>query len=279
LARNFGFIASASGRVFLLLSKASLISFAVITLVEFSLGAMALVYVYARNNGSVRKWQPKVSVAVELLRNGWPVLLGGIVSMIGLRIDQIMLGQMADLKEVGVYASAVRVAEIWFFIPAAISASVFPNLIRAKEVDEAEFYKRLQKLYNFLAFVGYAVAIPVTFLAGFIINILYGKAYAAAAPMLVLLIWSNLFINLSIARGSFLFAMNWTWILFWVNVFAAIANIALNFILIPKYGGMGAAVASCLSYWVSAHVACYLLKPLRRTGWMITRALLSPKFW
>ena len=279
VARNFGFIVSAIGRVYLVITKASVISFAVITLVEFSLGALALLYVYARNNGSVRQWQTRVTVAAELLRKGWPVLLGGIVSMIGLRIDQVMLGQMADLKEVGVYAAAVRVAEIWFFIPAAITASVYPNLIRAKEVDEAEFYKRLQKLYNFLAFIGYAIAIPVTFLGGVIINLLYGKAYVAAAPMLVLLIWSNLFINLAIARGTFLIAMNWTWVLFWVNVLAAVTNIALNIILIPKYGGVGAAVASVLSYWVSAHIACYLIKPLRRTGGMITHSLLFPKFW
>lgn len=279
VARNFGFIISAIGRVFLVLTKASVISFAVITLVEFSLGALALVYVYARNNGSVRKWQPRVTVAAELLRNGWPVLLGGIVSVICLRIDQVMLGQIRDAKELGIYAAAVRVAELWFIIPSAIIASVFPNIIRAREVDEAEFYKRLQKLFNFLAFAGYAVAIPVTFLGPFVINLLYGEAYAAAAPMLIILIWSDLFINLAMARGAYLFAMNWIWILFWVNVLAAVVNVSLNLVLIPRYGGIGAAIASCISYWVSAHGVCYLIKPMRKSGHMITRALLYPKFW
>ncbi|KAA0893324.1 flippase [Oryzomonas rubra] len=279
IARNFGFIVSAIGRVILILAKTSVVSFAVMNLVELSLGAIALLYVYSLKNGSVRKWRVRLSIATNLLRTGWPVLLAGIISMVGLRIDQVILGQLADSKEVGIYAAAVRVAEVWFFIPSAVIASVFPSIIRAKEVDEAEFYNRLQKLYNVLAFVGYAVAVPVTFLAGIIIHLLYGKAYATAAPMLVILIWSDLFINLAMARGTFLLAMNWTWILFWVNVASAVVNIALNFFLIPKYGGVGAAAASCISYWISAHAICYVFKPLRRNGSMITHSLLLPKFW
>lgn len=278
-AKNTGFLIAAVIRVVLILSKASVVAFVAANLVELGVGAVGLMYVYGKKGGAIRKWQARLKVARELLLNGWPVLLGGIVSVVCLRIDQVMLGQMSTSKELGVYAAAVRVAEIWFFIPTAVIGSVFPNIIKAKEVDEAEFYRRLQKLFNFLAFTGYIIAIPVTFLAPFIINLLYGKAFAAAAPMLILLIWSDLFMNLSMARGSYLFTMNWTWILFWVNVVAAVTNILLNLILIPRYGGIGAAIASCLSYWVSAHGVCYLLKPLRKVGNMMTRSLLYPRFW
>lgn len=278
-ARSAGFVASAAIRVVLILSKASLLAFAVANLLEMAIGAIGLLYVYSRKGGALRSWRFRFPVARELLVSGWPLLLGGVVSMVCMRIDQVMLGQISDPKELGFYSAAVRVAEIWFFVPGAIIASVFPNIIKTKENDEAEFYRRLQKLFNFLAFAGYAVAIPVTFIGPLVIHLLYGDAYAAAAPMLVLLIWSDLFINLAMARGAYLFAMNWTWMLFWVNVIAAVTNIALNFFLIPRYGGVGAAIASCVSYWVSAHAVCYLIKPMRRSGNMITRALIYPKFW
>jgi len=278
-AKSVGFLVTAVIRVILILSKASLLAFAVTNLVELAIGACGLLYVYSVKGGALRNWKFSLPVAKELLSSGWPMLLGGVVSMVCLRIDQVMIGQISDTKELGFYAAAVRVAELWFFIPSAIIASVFPNIIKAKEVDEAEFYKRLQKLFNFLAFAGYAVAIPVTFIGPFVINLLYGPAYSAAAPMLIILIWSDLFINLAMARGAYLFAMNWIWILFWVNVTAAVVNIGLNFILIPRYGGVGAAVASCISYWVSAHGVCYLIKPMRRSGNMMTRALIYPRFW
>ncbi|MDD2852004.1 MAG: flippase [Desulfuromonadaceae bacterium] len=278
-AKGIGFLIAAAFRVILILSEAPLAAFAAANLAELAIGAVGLLSVYSVKGGAIRSWKFRLPVAKELLFGGWPVLLGSIVSMICFRIDQVMLGQISDAKELGIYAAAVRVAELWFFIPSAIIASVFPNIIRAREVDEAEFYKRLQKLFNFLAFAGYAVAIPVTFLGPFVIKLLYGEAYAAAAPMLVILIWSDLFINLAMARGAYLFAMNWIWILFWVNVLAAVVNVALNLVLIPHYGGIGAAVASCISYWVSAHGVCYLIKPMRKSGHMITRALLFPKFW
>lgn len=278
-AKSLGFLVAAVIRVILVLSEAPLAAFAAANLAELAIGAVGLLYAYSIMGGAVSNWKFRLPVAKELLFSGWPVLLGSIVSMICLRIDQVMLGQISNAKELGIYAAAVRVAELWFFIPSAIIASVFPNIIRAREVDETEFYKRLQKLFNFLAFAGYAVAIPVTFLGPFVVNLLYGEAYAAAAPMLVILIWSDLFINLAMARGAYLFAMNWIWILFWVNVLAAVVNIVLNLVLIPRYGGIGAAIASCISYWVSAHGVCYLIRPMRKSGHMITRALLYPKFW
>ena len=146
-ARTAGFLVAAVIRVFLILSKASVMAFVATNLTELAIGVIGLLYVYGKTGGAIRKWQARLSVAKELLRNGWPVLLGGIVSVICLRIDQVMLGQMSDSKELGVYAAAVRVAEIWFFIPTAVIGSVFPNIIKAKESDEEEFYRRLQKLF------------------------------------------------------------------------------------------------------------------------------------
>jgi O-antigen/teichoic acid export membrane protein len=171
------------------------------------------------------------------------------------------------------------VAEIWYFIPTAVVSSVFPTIIKARECDEEEFYRRLQRLYNLMAFMGYAVAIPLTFCSGVIIDMLFGPKYAAAGPMLTLLVWAGLFANLTVARNAFLFAMNWSRVLLVAVTLGAITNVLLNVLLIPRYGGMGAVVASLVSYWAAAHGISFLHPPLFRTGRMLTRALLMPKFW
>lgn len=278
-AKNAAFILVSALRLALVLIKAPLWAFAAANAAEIGLGAVGLVYVYRANSQRIGSWRITLDRARNLLAAGWPLVLSGIVFMVYLRIDQIMLGQMADAHEVGVYASAVKIAEIWFFIPTAIVSSVFPNIVKAKENDEAEFYGRLQKVYNLLAFLGYAVAIPTTFLAGIVVFLFYGEAYASAAPMLVLLIWSDLFANLAVARNAFLMAMNWTRVLLLMVSVGAFVNIVLNYLLVPKYGGVGAAAASLISYWIAGHGACFLYKPLRRTGAMLTRALIYPRFW
>ena len=84
---------------------------------------------------------------------------------------------------------------------------------------------------------------------------------------------------LEFARSSFLTAMNWTRIYLLTVFMGGILNIILNLFLIPRYGGMGAAVASLIGYWFAAHGSCFLFKPLFRTGLMLTRAMLYPKVW
>ncbi len=97
--------------------------------------------------------------------------------------------------------------------------------------------------------------------------------------MLTLLIWSNIFYSLEIARSSFLTTMNWTRLYLVTVVLGCLVNIVLNAWLIPLYGGMGAVIASIVAYWFAAHGSCFLFKPLHRTGAMLTKALVYPKIW
>ena len=48
-------------------------------------------------------------------------------------------------------------------------------------------------------------------------------------------------------------------------------------VLIPRPGGVGAAIASSVACWLAVHGACFLYPPLRRTGRMLTRALVFPR--
>jgi O-antigen/teichoic acid export membrane protein len=279
IAKCVAFLCSALLKIVLILVKTSLVAFAVANALEIALGAFGLFVVYRTNGQLISAWRVRSDKIRKLMSESLPLVLSGIVFMVYLRIDQVMLGQMVGDKEVGIYAAAVRIAEIWYFIPTVVVSSVFPNIIKARECDEEEFYKRLQKLYCLMAFMGYAVAIPVTFGAGFIVNILFGAEYAAAGPMLALLVWAGLFANLAVARNAYLFAMDWSRVLFFVTCLGAISNVALNLVLIPRFGGIGAVLASCISYWVASHGACYFYKPLRRTAHMLTRALTYPRFW
>jgi O-antigen/teichoic acid export membrane protein len=165
------------------------------------------------------------------------------------------------------------------FIPMAIYWSVLPAIVEAKGMSEDVLYGRLQQLYNLMALSAYAVAIPISFLSGWLVSALFGEAYMRAGVMLAVLIWANVFTNLEVARSAFLSTMNWTRVHLLAVSLGAVLNIMLNYLLIPVYGGNGAVVASLVSYWFAAHGTCFLFKPLFRTGTMMTRAMLYPKVW
>jgi O-antigen/teichoic acid export membrane protein len=196
-----------------------------------------------------------------------------------MRIDKIILGEISGDRELGVYAIAAMLAEAFYFIPMAVATALFPAVIAARESGDDFFHERLQKYYNLMVLLGYAVAVPTTLLAGWLIPLMYGQPFAKAGPMLIGLVWAGLFYNLTIVRGQYLTAMNWTRLHFVMDFLGCVANISLNFILIPRYGGMGAVIATIISYWLATHGLCFFYKPLHKTGIMMTRAIFYPKIW
>jgi O-antigen/teichoic acid export membrane protein len=278
-AKNSAFLFCSLLKVILILTEQSLLAFAWVASLEIAAGSAGLLIAYTFQGNQLRSWRFSLQRTKSLLKDSWPLLFSGIVIMVYMRIDQVMLGQMSGSKEVGIYSVAVRLAEVWMFIPYAIFLSVFPAVVEARVSNESLLYERLQKLYNLMALTAYAVAIPTTLLAGWLVDTLFGEAYTRAGPMLALLIWANVFSNLEIARSAFLSSMNWTRIHFVTLLLGCLLNIALNSLLIPRYGGMGAVVASLVAYWFAAHGTCFLFRPLFRTGIMLTKAMLYPKIW
>lgn len=279
IAKNAAFLVCSLCKVALILLAAPLVAFAWIALAEVVLGAAGLAVVYHVAGGRMRAWQGVMRQAGDLLRDGWPMMTSVVVMMIYLRIDQIMLGELVGDEEVGIYSVAVRLAEVWCFIPTVLYWSVLPSIVEARGVSEELFYARLQKFYNLMSLSAYAVAVPVALLAQWLVPLLFGTAYARGGPMLAVLVCANLFTGLEVARSAFLTAMNWTRLYLWTVALGCLLNIALNLLLIPKYGGMGAAVASLIAYWFAAHGACFLFRPLGKTGRMLTRAIFCPKVW
>lgn len=280
ICRSSAFILSSCLKVLLVMTGASLAAIAAATAVEALVAAVLLVLTHARySTAGMLTWRWENSWFRRLLTGSVPMVLSGVVLMVYLRIDQVMLGAMATQTEVGLYAAAVRISEVWYFVPTAIVSSVFPGLVALRSSDPEQFEQKLQQLYNLLAFLGYAVALPVTFLAPWLVQLLFGSAYQAAAPLLSVLIWAGLFANLSVVRNSHFIALDWGRSLLWATSLGAAANVLLNLLLIPRYGALGAAIATCLSYWVAAHGACYTHRRLWPAGQMILKSLVMPRFW
>ncbi|OYY58513.1 MAG: O-unit flippase, partial [Hydrogenophilales bacterium 28-61-11] len=142
------FLVLAVVKVGLILMEASLMAFVWAAFAESVLVAVGLLGVFARRGGALSAWRISYDRAKRLLKNSWPLILSGLAVMVYMRIDQIMLGQMLGDEAVGVYSAAVRISEVWYFIPTAIIASVFPAIVAAKKHSETLYRQRLQNLYN-----------------------------------------------------------------------------------------------------------------------------------
>lgn len=273
LVRNTAFIITTILRIVLIQTQSSLLAFAMLATGEIMLSAVGLVLAYQAGQKSFLKWKLSFSCAKQLLKDSYPLVFSGFAIVIYMKIDQIMLGQMLGDEAVGIYSAAVRISELWYFIPTAIASSITPTIIGLKQSNPERYYQNLQTAFNGMAMLAYLISISVSFLSPLIISVLYGKAYIDSAFVLVAHVWASVFVFLGMIRGIWLVAENQPMLYCQTTFLGAIVNVVLNLLLIPKYSGLGAAIATVIAYAVSVLFSCILYPQLWDVGrWMI-RAL------
>jgi O-antigen/teichoic acid export membrane protein len=247
-AQSASFFLSSIIKLLLIVFKYPLLYFAVITSAEFLFLAVGFVLMYRKQKLKLFDWKFDFALAKNLLKDSWPLILSGLVIAIYVKIDQVMLKQMLSDEAVGQYAAAVRLCEAWYFVPTIVTVSLFPAILNAKKESEVIYLNRMQKLYDLLAWIAIAIALPTTFLSRFIIDILYKPEYAPASPVLTIYIWAGVAVFLGVASSQYLIAENLTKLSFYRTFLGMVANVGLNFWLIPKFGIIGSAVATFVSY-------------------------------
>lgn len=275
-AKNTAYFLVALVKIALILLKAPLIAFAWAMAAEAGLGAGALVLVYRLRGYSCQGWSASLHQAQKLLRDSWPLIFSSLMIMIYLRIDQVMLGQMADDKAVGIYSAAVRLSEIWYFVPMILASSVFPSLVKSKQLGEPEYLRRIQKYFDLNVLLAYALAIPTSLLSPIIISSLYGNAYQGAEIIFAILIWGCLFVFMGVAREQYMLSEGMMKISLITTTVGAISNIILNLFLIPIYLGVGAAISTLLAQIIAAYLCSFLINRPINLGYMLTMSILCP---
>jgi len=254
IAKNAAFLLNSGIKIALILTKAPLLAFAWVTLAEYAMSAIGLLIVYQAKGSSLWLWRWSFSAAKTLLKESLPLIFSGFAILIFMKIDQVMLGQMIGNSEVGIYSAAVRVSEIWYFIPGAIVSSVAPAIYAAKEKSESLYYQRLGQLLSLMTCISLAIALPMSFLSNKIIMVMFGSGYAEAGPILAVHIWTSLFVFMGLATSPWFIAESLNHVSLGKTLFGAILNIVLNLFLIPKYAGFGAAIATIISQAAAAFI-------------------------
>ena len=263
-------------KVCLVLIQADLFWFVCVTSLDmFSLAFSYFIAYRIKGNASFFKCFD-IEIAKKLLKDSWMLVFSSMVVMIYMRIDQIMIKEMLGDYEVGIYSAAVKLSEAFYFLPVLLSASVFPAIINARKESAALYQKRMQRLYTFLIWLAIIVALPITLLSEWLIMLLFGEAYLPAGQVLMIHIWAAVFVFMGVAFSKYLLAENLQKIAFQRTLLGAIANVCLNFILIPKYGLKGAATATLLAQFMANYMYDFFDKRLHNQLRFKTQAIFLP---
>jgi len=259
-ARIASYLIGATIKTWLILTKASLVAFAIATLLEAVIAAIGL-WIGYRRMAAPGKWCWDAFLAKRLVAECWPYMLSSLAIVIYLRIDQIMIRELVSTHEVGIYSSAFALSTALYFIPVAISMTLAPSIARLKNADSEGFERRICLLYSLMWWVSIPMAITISLLAGPLVGVLYGNNYAAASSVLAIHIFTLIPVAVGTAQGSWLVNERRSGLALSRTLLGGICSVLLNLWLVPQYGAKGAAISAVVSFSISSILSNLLFAP------------------
>ena len=237
--------------------------------------AMCLLWLQFFKTAGVGPLAVAPHLARDIVRRASPLLVGAVAGFVYMKIDQIMLGYLADANAVGIYSAAVTLSEGWFFIPAIITASIFPKILSKRESNKPKYLKHVMYTYKGVALFALFVAIAVSSLSQEIVALIYGESYKEAAGVLIIHVWGGIFVSIGVVSSKFIVAEHLQRSVPVIVLIGALLNIALNLVTIPRLGVIGAAYSTLLSCLCVNYFFLLIPPRTRKVFFVISRSLFS----
>jgi O-antigen/teichoic acid export membrane protein len=200
-----------------------------------------------------------------------PAHVGTVIQFLNYRLDVYFVNALAGVSAVGLYQTAVLLAQSLTLMPSAAQAMIFPTIAaaprdRPSDIARVAQASRIVTVLSLSCAAGLAVATP------WVIPTIFGRRFqGSVAPLLYLLPGSAIFATNTVLAGYFA-GVGKPQTNALVSLIGLLLTIPLDIILIPRWGISGAAVASSLSYATTAGAAMLLFR--RATGFPLSRLLI-----
>ncbi|MFZ2154475.1 MAG: flippase [Candidatus Moraniibacteriota bacterium] len=183
----------------------------------------------------------------KFLKMSLPVGISAFVTFLYFKMDTIILSFLKGSEAVGIYNMAYKIIENITFFPGMMVGLILPLMSVYVFSDKKKFSKIINKTNKVFFLITVPLVVGTLFLAEDIIKIIGGEQFVISTNVLRILIISLAFIFFGNLFNSILLVANLQKKLMYILSFCAAFNIALNFILIPLYSYMGAAITSVLT--------------------------------
>lgn len=184
------------------------------------------------------------AVIVCIARIAIPFALAAVFARIYSYADTILLQEMAGYTSVGWYSIAYKITFAFQFVPLALVAVFYPRFSEYFESNKEKLARMFELSMKYLLTIAFPIAVGIAVLAKDIVLTLYTSEYLPAVPALQILILSLIFSFISFPIGAFLNACNKQVHQTTIVGCVMVLNIALNLVLIPRFGVVGAAGAA-----------------------------------
>ncbi len=182
-----------------------------------------------------------------LLKTALPFALAAVFVKVYSYIDSIFISKFLGTVELGYYSVAYKFTYAFQFLPMAFIAALYPGISANIGKDEFRVNQMMEKGMWYMAILVIPIAFGLWAIAPEAV-LLAGDSYAPATPVLQILIFALIPLFLDFPIGSLLNAANRQSTKTAIMGATMVINIILNFLLIPRIGLIGAAIAALVSF-------------------------------
>lgn len=198
----------------------------------------------------INHFSPKLKISLKgdilpFYRFSFVGFLGMLVNFLNYRLDIWFVSYYQGTIQLGLYALAVNFAQFVMMLSKTISSVMMPYLSEDNTIYRREIFKLYSRL-NFTAI--FLISIFLYFTGEYLLILLYGKEFAGSSAPFQILIIGMLFTGPSQLFSSYLSASNRNDLCLYTNIVGLTFTVILDIVLIPKFGIIGSAYATLLSY-------------------------------
>jgi O-antigen/teichoic acid export membrane protein len=200
-------------------------------------------------NGFFQPARPSLRLARRVAAYGLRGQVGGVMSQLNLRLDFILLTVLTGPAVVGVYAVASKFAELIRIFGMAWTYVFYPKFARERSSHTADNLRTLMRTAGLLTAAG---IVPLWLGAGVVIPAFYGSAFGAAVTPTRIILLGLVLDGVAGVISGFLYGVGRPGLNSLAMAAGLAATLALDLVLIPRYGATGAAIASAVAYTTTA---------------------------
>ncbi|MBI1344457.1 MAG: oligosaccharide flippase family protein [Terrimonas sp.] len=172
------------------------------------------------------------------------VFVTNAIQFLAYRVDFWFIGYFGQISDIGIYAQAVRLAQLLWIIPNILAAVLIPAIVAAQKGFDALGLVRLIRvlnIVNLIILVG-LIGVSCTLYFYFIPD------YASGLPSLLLMLPGYLSFSITLLLAAFFSAKRRLLVNFYGSLLCFLVIITADFLLIPRWGIQGAAVSNTIAY-------------------------------
>lgn len=202
--------------------------------------------------------KPAVSM-FQLVRDAMPFTISNMLWIVYFNLDTFLLSLMRSADEVGIYAAVYRIIAINYVIGYALANTFTPALFDRFARDRKDYVRTARQLSVTMLIAGVLTAGALFLLASVLLLLVFGPAYASGVPIAQLLSMAVLFRMVNFGLSEILTTSDQQNRRVLLESGMLAINGALNWMLIPSFGAMGAAAATGVAevfLFIGASICC-----------------------